>query len=565
MKTRAMRSAKICDRRQQSTAKLTHPIRLALARSFRSSFINNAPRFDRRSNRPRLTDAYFKAVLDGIPSARKGAQAIIKSWNDFGGNFTGDSCDVALHFNTHIGPFGSGDIDEEVGERSERASLVEDRKHQRAKILTLFVPLNSIRIRTFFASLGGVGESLGAEDALEWSVRKLAVYEVSERSERALMKTRILEMNPAKMLQTATSTTELTFSTIFLLARSLHSCFVENAPRFARRSHYEYTLDEVMLEEKTLPLLRGLISWFECTMSVDDNGLFVDSPDSAAEGQIVSNPIMSLAFLQRAAKFVTDNSEADEFTKSLGEKLSPFQIDATTGAWLNFDGATTDDSNMWANYPIHPGEYYNSFSDTDILQTAQKTSKQYSVLATGRPVEIFPAAVKAGVSDGQDPSVGFTAREIIDGMNAFLDNVMMENLLPFTPAGGIENVGVSRAVNEMLVVGEFWGDDAVVISLFDVWKFTGESATFSNLLTKGNLLVSARFDGKVGETTELKLKSYSGMNVVVVNPFGCDDVIILDGGGKEVDFEVEKTPKGEGLKFKPKIGELYDMISGSSC
>jgi len=120
MKTRAMRSAKICDRRQQSTAKLTHPIRLALARSFRSSFINNAPRFDRRSNRPRLTDAYFKAVLDGIPSARKGAQAIIKSWNDFGGNFTGDSCDVALHFNTHIGPFGSGDIDEEVGERSER-------------------------------------------------------------------------------------------------------------------------------------------------------------------------------------------------------------------------------------------------------------------------------------------------------------------------------------------------------------------------------------------------------------------------------------------------------------
>ena len=90
---------------------------------------------------------------------------------------------------------------------------MEDRKHQRAKILTLFVPLNSIRIRTFFASLGGVGESLGAEDALEWSVRKLAVYEVSERSERALMKTRILEMNPAKMLQTATSTTEQNHST----------------------------------------------------------------------------------------------------------------------------------------------------------------------------------------------------------------------------------------------------------------------------------------------------------------------------------------------------------------
>ena len=34
-------------------------------------------------------------------------------------------------------------------------------------------------------------------------------------------------MNPAKWLQTAISITELTYSTI--VARSLHSCFVENA------------------------------------------------------------------------------------------------------------------------------------------------------------------------------------------------------------------------------------------------------------------------------------------------------------------------------------------------
>ena len=34
--------------------------------------------------------------------------------------------------------------------------------------------------------------------------------------------------------QTATSTTELTYSTIF--ARSLHSCFIKNSPRFALRS-----------------------------------------------------------------------------------------------------------------------------------------------------------------------------------------------------------------------------------------------------------------------------------------------------------------------------------------
>ena len=61
---------------------------------------------------------------------------------------------------------------------------------------------------------------------------------VSERSERVLRKTSILAMNPAKWLQTATYTTELTYSTIF--ARSLLSCFIENAPRFARSSSFEF-------------------------------------------------------------------------------------------------------------------------------------------------------------------------------------------------------------------------------------------------------------------------------------------------------------------------------------
>jgi len=40
--------------------------------------------------------------------------------------------------------------------------------------------------------------------------------EVSERSERALRKTRILAMNPAKWLQTATSATKLTHSSLWL-------------------------------------------------------------------------------------------------------------------------------------------------------------------------------------------------------------------------------------------------------------------------------------------------------------------------------------------------------------
>jgi len=70
------------------------------------------------------------------------------------------------------------------------------------------------------------------EDAGEQSVSR----KVSERSERALMKTIILATNSSKWLQNimATSTNKLTHA-ILWNSRSFCSCFIKNAPRFAWR------------------------------------------------------------------------------------------------------------------------------------------------------------------------------------------------------------------------------------------------------------------------------------------------------------------------------------------
>jgi len=51
--------------------------------------------------------------------------------------------------------------------------------------------------------------------------------QVSERSERALRKTRILAMNPAKLLKTATSTSKLTLFHSIRLARSPSPCSIK--------------------------------------------------------------------------------------------------------------------------------------------------------------------------------------------------------------------------------------------------------------------------------------------------------------------------------------------------
>jgi len=72
----------------------------------------------------------------------------------------------------------------------------------------------------------------------EVAVQVQQIQQVSERSERALMKTRILAINPAKLLPTYCCHIhfKLTLFHSILLTRSFCTCFIENAPRFARRS-----------------------------------------------------------------------------------------------------------------------------------------------------------------------------------------------------------------------------------------------------------------------------------------------------------------------------------------
>ena len=67
---------------------------------------------------------------------------------------------------------------------------------------------------------------------------------------------------------------------------------------------------------------------------------------------------------------------------------------------------------------------------------------------SGRPVLLFPAAVRAGT--GQSPDA-YTPDDILAGMEAYLNTVFNPSMLPTAPGGGVEVVGMSQAVNDMLV------------------------------------------------------------------------------------------------------------------
>ena len=123
-------------------------------------------------------------------------------------------------------------------------------------------------------------------------------------------------------------------------------------------NHFEFTQNRTFLEESTVPLLSGLVAWFSCWLTQQELGAsfeLVDYPDSAAEGQIVPNPQMALAFLSRASNFLITaarilGSDPDPSVIEIATHLADFNTNASANesstVWTNFRGARVDQSNV---------------------------------------------------------------------------------------------------------------------------------------------------------------------------------------------------------------------------
>ena len=271
-----------------------------------------------------------------------------------------------------------------------------------------------------------------------------------------------------------------------------------------------YTRNETFARKTVYPLVSGLVSWWSCFLQrstgADGKLLLEDwnptDPDASHEGQPVKNPMIGIAFAKRFASVQIElvkalgmpaGSDADavEIMNSLVDfplaKQGDPALNGSSGKpWVGWSDATVKASDMFALYPVWPTEFVSRASDAIVLDTTRRSSKVYSHFASGRPVEIFPAAVRAGFSSKD--GTGWKPEEVLDGLAVSLLHLGCcdTNMLPYAPGGGVENVGVSRAVNEMLVVAP----EGLFIELFPFWP-AQETASFSTLRTKGGWLVSA--------------------------------------------------------------------------
>ena len=270
-------------------------------------------------------------------------------------------------------------------------------------------------------------------------------------------------------------------------------------------NNWEYTRNASFARQYTYPLVSGLVSWWSCFLrrSTGANGSLLLNdwnpldPDESAENEPVHNPMTGLAFAKRLASFqitlakaLFPDQPAPPDALEIVRHLAPFPLEPDTlqpvwSSWRNHSSGCCTPL-----YPIFPSELLSQASDELALETARRSVKQYTGptttdLATkGLPVEAFPAAVRAGRS----VNTGWQPQEVLEGLEKML--VLLKccdsQMLPVASGGGVENVGVTRAINEMLVVAP----DGLYIEVFPFFP-KDEPASFTTLRSKGGWLVSA--------------------------------------------------------------------------
>jgi len=207
---------------------------------------------------------------------------------------------------------------------------------------------------------------------------------------------------------------------------------------------------------------------------------------------------------------------------------------ANLSVWTAYGGAPIHNSDSFSLYPLWPAEAVaggggGGGGAAGEAERAQNSARAYAKLAGGRPVDTFASAVLAGqgfsfpaparaggsvVARGPPARpVAFSPLEVLQGLAAQMalpcpnccglkgrpcgpgGALWGENLLLYTDGGGVENIGVARALNEMLVTSV--GGVGGVVTLFPFWP-ASLPAAFGGLLVKGGFQVAAAYDNATG-------------------------------------------------------------------
>ena len=176
---------------------------------------------------------------------------------------------------------------------------------------------------------------------------------------------------------------------------------------------------------------------------------------------------------------------------------------------------------------MHPTNLVNLDSDLDTLRLARQTVWGQNHMSKWAPTNglclAWPSAAK--VVDGAAAAAHseFGSTTLLDAMESALNRTMQPNLWPSMDGGGVEQVGATQAVNDLLcqsVSGK--------LRLFPGWE-PGEAVSFTNIRTPGAFLVAGRRSA-TGGVSDVTIRSEAGGACTLHRASGAKPPTVTVGG-----------------------------------
>lgn len=282
--------------------------------------------------------------------------------------------------------------------------------------------------------------------------------------------------------------------------------------------YYEHTLNTTFLKTQAYPFLREMAEFYASYLrrnpSTDQYGVpLACAQEGCAYRQLgksmaQEDTTIDLAFaewsLRKAAAYaevlgVAGPREAEYLTIASKLRSYPTTVDPNNGnrtCWSEaMETATQQSTPLHANYmypivqfaPLHPTNVVNLHSDSATLATARHTVWGQNQMSKWAPVNglclAWPAAAK--VVDFWEPSSEFGATTLLNLLEGALNRTMQPNFWPSMDGGGVEQVGATQAVNDLLLQSV-----NRTLHFFPGWE-PGPTVSFKKMRAPGAFVVSA--------------------------------------------------------------------------
>ena len=338
-----------------------------------------------------------------------------------------------------------------------------------------------------------------------------------------------------------------------------------NASQYS--AYWDYTQNDTFLKNEAMPYLADVADFWQYYLQKDPTtGLydFYTGPQENTWGENSSADLgllkQTLQTLIAGVKELGKNADpawvaSDPTWKEILKNL-PAQptttVNGTTAYSLVEPGTMVASASGGDARDIHPGDNTVNLefvAPADQIGINSPESEKQTAIDTLNVMNSWGQSNSFVKVFTQAAQVGYPAQQLIDDLDTQIKNGTVANLNISDGDNGLEKVGTTEAINDLLVQSS-----ENMVDLFPDWP-TGKDASFYHLLTQGAFEVSSAL--KDGSVSYADITSEAGKPLKLKNAWPGQRLSVTDDSGRRVSYQDRDgvisldTRKGDTYRIVP--------------